>query len=298
MKEELRKLWMPVTKDPETGEYFAALSDTSLDRDEEAMDKGLIIDWAKYGSLKALANHDNSMQSWVGGWKELKSIEKGNNAALFAKPWFFSKDANPLAAQIKKQVDEALERGEKPGISVGAIVHDYEMRKINGKEVRVFTKGELLEATWVPIQSNRNASYGHIAKQFGMAKSFKTNAGENMTELTQKDIDMAVEKKESEYTEKIADFKKQLETKDSEIAKLKKDVEDSKTAKEESEEKVKEAEEKTEEAEKKIQEAEKKVETAEKSSLEKQKIADEAAEKTHLDAEKAFDEGKLPIMRT
>lgn len=290
MKEETIKLWMPVTKDPDSGEYLAALSDTSLDRDEESMSKELIKDWAKYKSLKALANHENKMQSWIGGWNNLTAKEKGDHAALFAKPWFFSKEANPLAAQIKKQVDEALAKGEKPGISVGAIVHDYEMRKVNGKEVRVFTRGELLEATWVPIQSNRNASYGHIAKQFDMAKSYnkKTGVQTMEKEFTQKDIDLAVEKKEGELT-------KQLEEKDTEIAKLKKDAEE---AKEESDKAEAESKEKVEEAESKADEAEKKAKVAEKTSLEKQKIADELEAKGKVDAEKSFSEGKVPIMRT
>ena len=40
------------------------------------------------------------------------------------------------------------------------------MEKMNDKEVKVYTKAELLEATFVPIQSNRNANFGHIAKDF------------------------------------------------------------------------------------------------------------------------------------
>ena len=280
---------MPVTKDPNTGEYLAALSDTSLDRDDEGMSKELIFDWAKYDSLKALANHDNKMQSWIGGWKNLEAKENKGIAALFAKPWFFSKDANPLAYQIQKQVDEAIKQGEKPGISIAAIVHKSEMRKINGKEVRVFTKGELLEATWVPIQSNRNATYGHIAKQFGMENSFKkNNKGESM-ELTQKDVDSAVEKSKGEYTEKIADIEKQMEKKDSEIEKLKKDVEESDKAKEEAEDAKSDAEEK-------VVEAEKEAEKAKKASLEKQKISDEETKKSEELAEKGFKDVKLPIL--
>lgn len=165
MKEEIRKIWMPVTKSAD-GNFVGILSDTSMDRDEEFMDKALLQDWASNKTLKALANHTNKMENWVGGWDNLKVIEKGNHTALVASPWFFSKEANPLAAQIQKQVEEALERGESPGISIGAIPKQYDTKTIDGKDFRVFTKAELVEATWVPIQSNRNATFGHIAKKF------------------------------------------------------------------------------------------------------------------------------------
>jgi len=281
------ELFAPVMKEAK-GKYIAVLSDTSIDRDGERVGKSALTKIVKKGGyIAALVDHENKVLNQVAQWTNMQLKELDGHTVLIAEPKFFP--SNKKAKEIKGMLDE----GAEIGISIGAIVKEYEDSKIDGEVMRTFTDLELLEASFVAIPSNR-----HGRAMLAMAKSFKTNAGENMTELTQKDIDMAVEKKESEYTEKIADFKKQLETKDSEIAKLKKDVEDSETAKEESEEKVKEAEEKTEEAEKKIQEAEKKVETAEKSSLEKQKIADEAAEKTHLDAEKAFDEGKLPIMRT
>lgn len=293
MDELKLKLWMPVTKNAETGEYFAALSDDSIDRDEEAMSKSLIYAFSKNASIKALANHENKMQSWVGGWNELKVVEKDGNTALFAKPWFFSKDANPLAAQVQKQVDEALAKGECPGISIGAIIKDYEMQKINGHDIRVFTKGELLEATWVPIQSNRNATYGHIAKKFGMSDlKNKDCEGNNMSDTyTQKDVDSAVNSAKEELTKKISSVEKQLVEKDAEIEKLKKEVEE---AKEEADEKVSDAESKAEDSEKKY-EAEK------KKSLEKAKIVSEMETKlkaTSVDmaeVEKEMATGKLPI---
>jgi hypothetical protein len=169
------KAWMPVTKGVD-GNFVGILSDTSMDRDNEFMSKELIQGWAaKNKTLKALANHENKMQSWVGGWNNLQSLEKGKNSALLANPWFFSKEANPLADQIKKQVEEAIEKGLNPGISIGAIPTASENREIDGKMYKVFTEAELVEATWVPIQSNRNASSGHVAKGFDI-------------DLTEKDI--------------------------------------------------------------------------------------------------------------
>lgn len=236
MAEHKIKLWMPVAKDKTTGELSAVLSDTSLDRDEEAMSKSLIRHFGNYQSLKALANHTNKMEAWVGGWTDLKVVEKGNNAALFAKPWFFSKDANPLSYQIQKQVEEALKKGENPGISIGAIVHDSETRKVNGKDVRVFTKGELLEATWVPIQSNRNASYGHIAKKFETEEDntmSKTYTEEEFSEVSKK-VE-GLEKEKSEVEKKLDDVSKEKEDLEKEFSEYKESVE--KKQKDEEEEK-------------------------------------------------------------
>jgi hypothetical protein len=157
--------WMPITKSYD-GKLVGILSDTSLDRDDEFMTKELIVKWSKNKTLKALANHENKMQSWVGGWSNLKVVEKGENIALTAEPWFFSGEANPLASQIKKQVEEAIANGESPGISIGALPLSNITKEIDGKIHRGYSDAELLEATWVPIQSNRNATFGHIAKQF------------------------------------------------------------------------------------------------------------------------------------
>jgi len=163
----VQKLWMPVTKTSE-GKYQAILSDTSLDRDDEIMGGNLLKEWSQNKVLPALANHKNQMENWVGGWKNIKHLMNGDHSALTAEPMFFSKFANPLAAQIQKQVEEAIAMGMNPGISIGFRGLGSEMKKVDGKEVRVWTKGELVEATWVPIQSNRNASYQAVAKQFNI----------------------------------------------------------------------------------------------------------------------------------
>lgn len=158
--------WMPVTKNSK-GEFVGILSDNSMDRDKEFMSKGLLQKWATQNKgIKALANHENKMQSWVGGWTDLQLLEKGVNTALVAKPWFFSKDANPLADQIRRQVEEAIDNGEAPGISIGALPSKSDNKEIDGEYHKVYEEAELLEATWVPIQSNRNATFGHIAKKF------------------------------------------------------------------------------------------------------------------------------------
>ena len=292
------KLWMPVTKNTTTGEYQAILSDTSLDRDDEMMAKELIHDFANCKSLKALANHDNKMQSWVGGWNNLAAINKGNHTALTANPWFFSKEANPLAAQIEKQVDEAIAKGENPGISIGAIIYDSEMRDLDHKQIRTYTKGEILEATWVPIQSNRNASYGMVAKRFGIA----FNGGQKMTSFTQKDIDTAVEKKEAEYTEKVSELETQLKKAQDELTKTKEQLK----KEEELEDELDKEKEKVEESEKKVKQLETDLATEKKQSLEKAALVSkeedagdgngkDKGKPSDEETEKAIKAGKLPI---
>lgn len=156
-------LWCPVTKDINSGELVGILSDTSMDRDNEFMDKQLLQQWAKSGVLPALANHTNKMENFIGGWTDMQVVEKDGHTALVAKPFFFK--SNPMAQQIKGMIDEAVAMGLNPGISIGAIPLAQEERKVEGKSFTVHTKAELVEATWVPIQSNRNA-FATIARSF------------------------------------------------------------------------------------------------------------------------------------
>ena len=124
-------------------------------------------------------------------------------------------------------------------------------------------------------------------------------------ELTQKDVDSAVEKKANELK---AEFSKQLEAKDSEIAKMKTNLDElkekSEKAEEESKVEVKDAEDKAEEAEKKTKEAEEALEKEKKAALEKLGYtpgapADAEGKKqlSKEEVDKAFEEGKLPVMK-
>lgn len=177
---------MPVTKSAD-GSFVGILSDTSMDRDNEFMSKELIEDWAKNKVLPALANHQNKMENFVGGWKEIRTVSKNGHTALVAKPFFFSKEANPLAHQIQKLVEEAVENGLNPGISIGAIPHESIEKDVNGQMRTVFTKAELVEATWVPIQSNRNASFGHIAKGYDIDVTTKSEDSKMSEEQIKKE---------------------------------------------------------------------------------------------------------------
>lgn len=275
------ELFAPVMKEAK-GKYIAVLSDTSIDRDGERVGKSALNKIvAKGGYIAALVDHENKVLNQVAQWTNMQIKEIDGHTALIAEPKFFP--SNKKAQEIKGMLDE----GAELGISIGAIVKEYEDEKLNGEPMRTFTDLELLEASFVAVPSNR-----HGRAMLAMAKSFKTtNGGQTMTqEFTQKDVDLAVEKKSEEFTEKIVTLGKQLVEKDTEIANLKKEVEDSESAKEESEKGKEEAETKAEESEKKAKEAN-------KSALEKQKFADETLAKEQEDAEKSFSDGKLPIMK-
>jgi len=215
------KFWMPITKKPD-GTYSAILSDTSLDRDTEMMGETLIDKIARQGIIPQLADHKNEMDSWTGGWKNLRKIKNGQHIALMADPVFFSENANPRAGQIKKQVDEAIEMGMNPGVSIGLIPYNDETKSVDGREVTVYTDGELVEASWTPVQSNRNATYGHIAKSFniggfGMKEKQADGQGEQggqgfderMASLEQRISaleELATSKTEDDTEEKAEDF--------------------------------------------------------------------------------------------
>jgi hypothetical protein len=167
------KLWMPVTKSMD-GRFHAILSDTSIDRDEEMIGAECIKDWAKNKSLPALINHENKMEKLIGGWEEINYLENGEHTALVANPWFFPVEVCPFADEMRKKIEYSSEKGLNVGISIQAIPTDHIMKKIGDKTYKVWTKAELVEATWVPIQSNRNATY------IKMAKSFEINKEEKM----------------------------------------------------------------------------------------------------------------------
>jgi hypothetical protein len=59
-----------------------------------------------------------------------------------------------------------LDDGAHCGISIGALVKGCENRKINNKSVNVYTKLELVEASFVAIPSNRHGMAMALAKKF------------------------------------------------------------------------------------------------------------------------------------
>jgi len=282
------ELFMPIMKEAD-GKYIAVLSDNSVDRDEEKLSKGCIEKLGyDNGYLAALCNHQNDVFMMVAEWTNRGVKEVDGFTALVAEPNFFTK-SSPQARQIKGMLDE----GAKIGISIGALVKSYD--DVDG--MRVFTELELVEASFVAVPSNKHGRALAIAKSFNTKN---TEAIKMDKEFTQKDIDSAVEKKVEEVK---TDLTKQLESKDAEIVKLQTDLkkagEESEQAKEDADTAAEDAEAEAEESKKKLKEAEKKAETEKKKALEKQKHADEGgepAEETQESVDKAFKEGKLPVM--
>jgi hypothetical protein len=187
--------WMPLQKDIDGG-FVGVLSDDSIDRDGEFMSKELLISWVKEQTvLPMLANHENKLEKLIGGWTDKRLVEKGNSTAMVAKPFFL--ESNPLGRQAKAMVEEALSKGLNVGISIGAIPHGNMVEKeINGKKYKGYTSAEILEATIVPIQSNRNASFGAVAKKFDI----------ELDKEHKEDIQMVDEiKKETEDVESVSE---------------------------------------------------------------------------------------------
>ena len=198
LKNEVRKLWIPLQKSKE-GTYRAFLSDDSIDRDDELMSKELLVSWANNKALPILVDHKNQMENFVGGWTDLKVIDKGNKHALSAKYKFFSQSK---AQEIKRQVEEAVDMGLNPGVSIGAIPKSYDEIEIKGKTYKRWKSAELLEASFIPIQSNRG-SYAYMSKGFDLNKDNK----EVIQKMAEENND-AKKKKEDEDKKKEDDKNK------------------------------------------------------------------------------------------
>ena len=166
------KAWMPITKD--SNGFVGILSDNSLDRDEEFMTKELLEDWAADSNpLPMLANHENKIEKLMGGWTDKQVMTKGDNSALIARPFFLK--SNPLAVQTENMINEALSKGLNVGISIGAIPSETIEKEINGVKRKGYSKAEIVEATIVPIQSNRSATFMNLAKSFDINLNNKIN---------------------------------------------------------------------------------------------------------------------------
>lgn len=297
--EERIEMFAPIIEEYK-GKYVAVLSDDSIDRDGERVGKAAFQKIVQRGGyIAAMLDHKNEALNQVGNWinPQMKTVDGVN--VLIAEPEFFM--SNPKAQIVKGMLDD----GAKMGISIGAIVKEYEDTKINGNTVRTFTDLELLEASFVGIPSNR---YG---RALAVAKSFKNaTQGDNKVEkeYTKKDLDEAVEKVKTESTAKIEELDKRMKEKDSEIEKLKKDLEEKEEEVEEKDKELSEEKSKTEDLSKK---SEALVKEAESAKAEVDKVKKQALQKQNLispdsknyaamgvsddEIDKSFDAGKLPI---
>jgi len=206
--DKMIRCWMPISKGLD-GEFVGILSDDSIDRDGEFMTKELLQSWAMNKNvLPMLANHENKIEKLVGGWTDKRLISKGKNNALTAKPFFL--ESNPLGRQTKAMVEEALSKGLNVGISIGAIPHETVKKEMDGKEHLGYKSAEIVEATIVPIQSNRNASFTSLAKSFDI--EVNKLEGSKMSEQITKEIPEEVQQEEAvaEVVEEVKEEVKEV----------------------------------------------------------------------------------------
>lgn len=263
------------------GGYMAILSDNSIDRDGEIVGTHALEKVAKLqlGKVPILLNHENKIENLVGEWTNRRMENKNGHTAFVAEPKFYM--SNPKAKMIKGLLDD----GAECGISIGAIVKETEVKKIDNHDVTVYTDIELLEASFVAIPSNRHGA------AMAVAKSFKNNM---------EDIKMDDEMKK-EFESKIEALDKSVAEKDVSIEALNKEVVDLKKEAEDKEEETKKV---TEEKEATftatIDDLNKQIEALNAASVNKGNFEtdeeDEKAKEAKLRLEQ-LEKGFLPVMR-
>lgn len=278
------------------GKYLAILSDDSVDRSDEIVSyDALKTIGDNFGYVAGLINHDNDAMGQVCKWINAQVVRLGVNNALVAQPHFFL--SNPRAKILKDMLDEGAEHG----ISIGAIVHDYEdVKKKDGTSRRVYKKLELIEASFVGIPCNSHAKIIHVGKEYtlnenqtkalAIAKSFdwqkaiksEVNTMNEEIKFAQKDLDLAVKKVEESHSANVAELSKAMDSLKSETETVKKALAEKEAALVASQELVK-----------KLQGE---VEAVKKQAFDKAQIALGALSETQTVAvEKAYKEGRLPV---
>jgi hypothetical protein len=227
----------------------------------------------------------------------LSSTEFLQQSLDVLNPKFF--ESNPNAKVIKGMLDE----GAKMGISIGAIVKSYEDQKIDSKNCRVYTELELVEASFVAIPSNRHGRAMALAKSFNLDKKGGNKMSEEIIvekSYSQKDMDSVVLSKTEELNKSVSNLQKQLESKDAELVKAKKELEDSQKACGDKEKEKKKVEEEKEEEKKKKELLETELKSVKSAALEKQQhieILQNDKSNNSDSFEKNLKEGKLPLCR-
>lgn len=212
---DYRKIWMPIVKDVncETG-YMAVLSDDSLDREDEFMHKSALDDFVEHDDyLAGLMDHENKVLNQVCSWINRRVVDIEGHNAVIAEPKFFK--SNPNAKVIMGMLDE----GAQIGVSIGAIVKDYEDRKVGDKTLRGYKRLEPIEASFVAVPAQKHAHAIAISKSLKP----KTNGGPPMDKTySQVEVDELVKKHDAEKTElkrELVDSKTAIATEKDAIAK-------------------------------------------------------------------------------
>lgn len=285
-------MFQPLVKDA-SGKYLAVLTSDSVDRDGEVVGKSAQISIMNSDGYTAmLFDHENKAMNQVGEWTNKRIVDIEGTSALVAEPkWFLS---NPNAKVLKGMLDE----GAKMGVSIGAIPKDWKMEKIGGKDTRVYTDVELVEASIVAVPSNRHGMISAIAKK---ANLYNKTGGELMEiEELQKQFDTTVAEKE-ELSKKLEDSSKALEDSKLETTEVQKAFDAYKVeAEKKAEDLEKSLAEKTDALTKKEAELEKlnaDLELEKKKALHKStSFQGQKEEDEEDDVQKALDEGKIPVL--
>lgn len=239
--------------------YIAILSDTSMDRDGEIVGVEALQKLAEdTGYVAILMDHQNKIENMIGEWidKRIEHIE--GHDALVATPKFF--ESNPKAAMIKGMLDE----GARCGISIGAMVKNYDTRKINGVATKVFTELELLEASFVAIPSNRHGQALALAKSFVNKISEEPEMSEETQEPPQEDLTKQLQEEIAALAKRIEELEKREVPAEAEAAE---EVVEEVEAEESEEVEASEADKKLEEANGRIAQLTKEVEDLKKSPV-------------------------------
>ena len=221
----IRHIYVPLIK--KGNGYLAIISDNSIDRDNEFMGRDLLAKWAESGALPALIDHENSMKSWAGAFKNFRLDEQvinGKNRVML-KSDFIPTKTNPNTNWIGSAIEEADEMGVPLAISIGAIPSDFETVVIGGKEFKKWTAAEPCESTIVPFGSNRTAqvTIAKALKDYALF-SKKNDGGATMAgeddpkpedlKKQVEDLKDKLEKSESKFatlSEEMTELKKQAE---------------------------------------------------------------------------------------
>jgi hypothetical protein len=201
------ELFQPLLKSNSNGQvrYEAVLSDDSTDRDDEIVGYKALSKIKDSDVIVGLMDHENKILNQVCEWVN-KRLEKrdGHNAYVAEPKWFMS---NPNAVIIKGMLDD----GASVGISIGAIVKEYEDQTMSGVKKRVYTELEVLEASFVGVPANKHARIMAIAKMF--------KSEDKMVDKTYS------EKEYSDITKKVDDLNKEIATMKTSSVKEKADLE-------------------------------------------------------------------------
>lgn len=235
--EDYRKLWMPIVKDLncETG-YMAVLSDNSMDRDDEFMGKSALDDFVgEEDYLAGLVDHENKILNQVCKWINRRVVNIKGHDTLIAEPKFFL--SNPTAKILKDMLDE----GAQMGISIGAIVKSHEQKNVNGKNYRVYTKVEPVEASFVAVPANKHAHAIAISKSLKTKNSEVQPMDKTYSQVEYDELTKVFETEKAEIAKQLADAVAKLEAfkaLESEKVELAKQIETITTEKAELEKKV------------------------------------------------------------